>query len=85
MKNGLIISDSGPVISLAAIDKLGLLNELFEEIYIPTAVWKEITGDKSQPNYQQIVDFFQDKVKSIKGFNDLTFVMDYGESESVIL
>jgi len=47
MKNGLIISDSGPVFSLATIDKLDLLIELFEEIYIPTAVWKEITRDKS--------------------------------------
>jgi predicted nucleic acid-binding protein len=39
MKNGLVIADSGPIFSLALIDKLEILNELFDEIKIPTAVW----------------------------------------------
>ena len=85
MKNGLIISDSGPIFSLAIIDKLHVLDALFDEIYIPKAVWEELTKDKTTEYYPIIIDFFEDKVKEIAGFNDLTFVMDYGESESVIL
>jgi predicted nucleic acid-binding protein len=54
MKNGLVIADSGPIFSLALIDKLGILNELFDEISIPTAVWNEITSDKSKPDFQKI-------------------------------
>ncbi len=85
MKNGLVISDSGPIFSLAIIDKLEILNGLFDGIYIPKAVWEELTRDKTAGHYQRIVEYFEDKVKEISGFNELTFVMDYGESESVIL
>ena len=85
MKNGLVISDSGPIFSLAVIDKLDVLNALFDEIYIPKAVWDELTLDKTTPYYQKIAAFFKDKVREIAGFNELTFIMDYGESESVKL
>lgn len=85
MKNGLVISDSGPIFSLAIIDKLHILNDLFDEIFIPNAVWQEITRDKTIKYYSSIKNFFEGKIKEIVGFNELTFVMDYGESESVIL
>lgn len=85
MKNGLVIADAGPIFSLAIIDKLELLNQIFDEIKISNAVWKEITLNKSTEFYYNIEQFFKPKVFSIKGFNELTFVMDYGESESVIL
>jgi predicted nucleic acid-binding protein len=85
MKNGLVIADAGPIFSLAIIDKLELLNQLFDEIKISKAVWEEITLDKSTEFYYNIEQFFKPKVLRIKGFNELTFVMDYGESESVIL
>lgn len=83
--NGLVISDSGPIISLAIIDKLGILDDLFDTIYIPKAVWEELTRDDTTAHYQCIVEYFEEKVREISGFNDLTFVMDPGESESVIL
>jgi predicted nucleic acid-binding protein len=85
MKNGLVIADAGQIFSLAIIDKLELLNQLFDEIKISKAVWEEITLDKSTEFYYNIEQFFKPKVLRIKGFNELTFVMDYGESESVIL
>ena len=71
MKNGLVISDSGPIFSLAIIDKLELLVSLFNEVYIPKAVWKEITEDKATIYYQRIVDYFENKVKEINGVNNL--------------
>ncbi len=85
MKNGLVISDSGPIFSLSIIDKLEILDEMFEEVYIPPAVWEEITRDKTKNYFRKMNDFFKHRVKKISGFNELTFVMDYGESESVIL
>lgn len=85
MNNGLVIADAGPLFSLAIVDKLELLNQLFNEIKISKAVWDEITLDKSTEFYNKISHFFKDKVSNIKGFNELTFAMDYGESESVIL
>ncbi|WP_375579776.1 DUF3368 domain-containing protein [Marivirga tractuosa] len=85
MNNGLVIADAGPIFSLAIVNELELLNQLFNEIKISKAVWDEITLDKSTEFYNKISLFFKDKVSHIKGFNELTFVMDYGESESVIL
>jgi len=41
--------------------------------------------DKHADHYEKIVAFFEDKTREISGFNELTFIMDYGESESVIL
>jgi predicted nucleic acid-binding protein len=85
MKNGLVIADSGPIFSLALVDKLEILNSLFDDVKIPTAVWNEITYDKTKADYQKLYDFFKDKTCKISGLNELTFVMDYGESESIIL
>jgi predicted nucleic acid-binding protein len=85
MKNGLVIADAGPIFSLATVDKLELLNQLFDEVKIAKAVWDEITFDKSAKFYNKIEQYFKPKTTSIKGFNELTFVMDYGESESIIL
>ena len=85
MKNGLVIADSGPIISLVLADKLWILDELFDEIKIPKAVWNEITLDESKPFIFKLKEYFAKKVQEIKGANELTFVMDYGESESVIL
>lgn len=85
MKNGLVISDTGPVFSLAIIDQLGILDDLFDEVFIANAVWEELTKEKNVVHYQRIEIYFKDKVKEVSGFNELTFLMDYGESESVLL
>jgi len=85
MRNGLVIADSGAIFSLAIIDKLEILNLLFDKIRIPVAVWEEITSNKTTRQFQNIQLFFKDKVQKITGFNELSFLMDYGESESVIL
>jgi predicted nucleic acid-binding protein len=85
MKNGIVIADSGPIISLALIDKLWILDELFDVVKIPNAVWEEITLDKSQLFYPIIESYFEKKVDQISGLNKLSFIMDYGESEAVML
>lgn len=85
MKNGIVIADAGPIFSLAIIDKLELLDRLFEDIRIPRAVWEEITLNKNTGFYKVIEEYFESKVTPIMGFNELTFTMDYGESEAVIL
>lgn len=85
MGNGIVIADAGPIFSLATINRLDLLNLLFHDVKIPRAVWEEITLNESTAIYSKINNYFKNKVYSIKGFNELNFIMDYGESESVIL
>ena len=83
--DGLVIADAGPIFSLAVIDRMDLLDSLFDDVKISSAVWVEISKDEKSPLFQRVYSYFQDKVVQIKGFNELTFVMDYGESESIIL
>ena len=37
----IVVSDTTPLIGLASIGRLNLLKELFEEVYIPQAVFDE--------------------------------------------
>ena len=85
MKNGLVIADAGPIFSLAILNQLEVLDQLFDEIKIANAVWNEITLIKTTEFYNTIEKYFKTKVSKINGFNELTIVMDYGESESVML
>ena len=41
----IIVADSSPLISLAILQQLDLLNDLFDEIYIPDAVFKPNLSD----------------------------------------
>ncbi|CAD5264568.1 MULTISPECIES: DUF3368 domain-containing protein [unclassified Imperialibacter] len=85
MKNGLVIADSGPIFSLALANKLHVLDALFDDVKIPQAVWAEICLDKTTSFYSRIYDYFKARVQKVKGFNELTVVMDFGESEAVML
>ena len=38
----IVVTDSTPIISLAKIDKLHLLRDIFGKIYVPNAVYKEV-------------------------------------------
>ena len=62
MKKGLVIVDSGPIFSLALIDELKILHDLFDKVRIPNAVWEEITLNKTTKFYKKILDFFELKV-----------------------
>lgn len=85
MKNGIVISDAGPIFSLAIINQLNLLDELFDDIFIPNAVWIELTRDTNTTFFERIAQYFNTKVKDISSNNELSLIMDYGESEAVIL
>ena len=40
----IVVSDSGPLISLMKAGQLNLLHNLYDEILIPEAVYSELTG-----------------------------------------
>ncbi len=84
-KSTIAIADTSPVISLALIDKLWLLDKFFDTIHIPRSVWNELNDEKDFPDKQKINTFFADRIKDISSFNELELFMDLGESEAVIL
>ena len=85
MSRKVIFSDSGPIISLACINYLYILEVLFDQIYIPKAVWNESTKNERFSDSITISDFFIERILAIKSTNQLIAFMDLGESEAVIL
>ncbi len=83
----IVVSNSSPLTSLAIIDRLDLLEKLFEEIYVPNAVYKEVT-QKEKPFSDVLERFLKRKIKSVKNktvVNILKSDIGAGESEAIAL
>ncbi len=83
-----IIADAGPIIALCKIQKLRLLNQLFETCFITEEVYQEvISGNDIAVNcLQSAVKNQHIKVVSIKNINsDLLILLDLGEVSSISL
>ncbi len=60
----MIIGDSSALITLAIVEKLDLLEKLFGKLYVPYAVYNEVT--KIDKPYSTILgDFLENKVKKV--------------------
>lgn len=83
-----VILNSGPLISLARIGRLDLLPELFEEIKVPAAVYREVTREESRPGARAIAeaDWLSVVEVSDRAMVDrLSYWLDAGESEVLAL
>ena len=87
----IVISDTTPIISLMKVELLDLLQQLFDVVYIPMAVYRELTENEAYPREAKKVqecDFLLvEKVeneKSVAILRNLTG-LDAGESEAIIL
>ena len=81
----LVVADTSALISLGHVNQIGLLKELFGQLYIAEAVWNELVAYDNPDFDPSILENLKDHVIPIKSKNHLAMVMDYGESESVIL
>jgi predicted nucleic acid-binding protein len=83
----LIICDSSPLIGLAIIDNLHLLDELFGRVMVPNKVFEEATM-AGKPGAVEIAKWAKDKVQKV---SDTAVVeafranLDPGESEALAL
>lgn len=57
-----VICNTSPIIGLLSINRLGLLEKLFDEIYIPEAVYRELCVDVEK--YSREVEQIRKKVES---------------------
>ena len=85
----LIVSDTSPIINLAAINHLYLLPELFGQIIIPQMVYQEIVIDGAgEPGSNEIQTAQWVEVQSYKNqdiINILSNELDPGEAEAIAL
>ena len=80
----IVVADTGALISLGLVGQLDQIANVFGEVYIANAVWKEIQ-DYTNPDFDSVLSQLESRVISIQSKNYLSVIMDYGESESVIL
>lgn len=79
------VVNTTPIISLASINRLSLLEKLFAKIIIAEAVYDEIKAKRSY-GYQEIDNFIE--VQPISGHLYKDFLLkelDLGEAETIIL
>lgn len=82
----IIVANTTPIISLASIGRLDILEKLFGNVMIPEAVYQEI---KAKPGYgYEQVDGAFIEVRAIQGLLYKDFLLtqlDSGEAETIIL
>ena len=83
----IVIADSSPLISLAAIDKLELLEDYFEEVYVPYSVYREVfIYDK--PFSSKLKKYLKNKIINVKNQHMVSILnekIDLGEAEAITL
>lgn len=87
-----VISNASPLINLSLVNKLSLLNKIFEEIIIPPSVYHEVVEQgKTRPGALEVKAYCEDKKIQIKKTTNLNLVkslkfdLDDGESEAIAL
>lgn len=86
----IVVSDTTPLIGLASIGRLNILQELFGEVYIPQAVYDEtVTHGRVEGSAKQEVDdaswIHVAQVQDRLAVNILLDEMDLGEVETIVL
>ena len=85
-----IISDTGPIISLAKIKKLYLLQHIADEVFIPLMVYKELFGKTGQES-REIDNALNDFIKTVNiqdtedDLKKIISELDEGEKQAINL
>ncbi len=81
----IVIADTGALISLIHLDRVDLIEKIFGDFFIAKAVWEELNNYDNPYFDRTVLLELESRIKQINSKNHLLMVMDYGESESVIL
>ena len=87
----IIVADTGPLIALARIQHLSLLQRLYGEVLIPPAVQHELQLSSHRPGAQvlmQAIDAGWLRVQAMRDTTELTLLsrlLDAGEAEAIVL
>lgn len=86
----IVVSDTTPLIGLSSIGRLELLRELFDDVYIPQAVFDEtVTSGREEGKAKHAVAnaswIHVVEVKDRLAVNILLDEMDLGEVETIVL
>jgi predicted nucleic acid-binding protein len=80
----ILIADSSALIALAIVDQLDVLEKLFGEVYVPRAVYDEISKTNKAES-RKLSAYCNDKVVDIQSRADFNVSLGRGESEAIVL
>jgi hypothetical protein len=83
-----IVADSGPLISLAIIDQLDLLRQLYQQVLVPPAVWHEVTvKGQGMPGAHAVTQLTWLEIRKPEPqvLQPLSILVDPGEAEAIAL
>lgn len=84
----IVVSDTSPIINLAAVEHLTLLHRLYGHVLIPQRVYDEIVAGNEQPGAQEIRNYSWIESRSVKDdavVLALHDALDPGEAEAIAL
>lgn len=86
------VSNSSPLIHLAASGNFALLHEFYEEVWIPPAVWREVVEEgRQRPGAAEVRDAAEQGWTRVVSLHDDLLVkslrreLDEGEAEAIAL
>ena len=83
-----VASNTSPIMNLAAVDQLVLLQQLYAKVIIPQAVYEELVIGGEQPGSAEVQTFGWIETKSVTDQTLVTALLgelDKGESEAIAL
>jgi predicted nucleic acid-binding protein len=84
----IVVSDASPLIALAAVEQLDLLRQLYVEVLIPEAVYREATTVRDAPGAAEVSAVKWVHVQSVRDrvlIEALAVELDVGEAEAIAL
>lgn len=85
----IVVSNSSPLISLARLGEIGILQRLYGEIWIPQAVWNEIVIEgEGRPGAEEVRQSNWIRCESISNVHLVRVLqreLGLGESEAIVL
>ncbi|RVU84836.1 DUF3368 domain-containing protein [Leucothrix sargassi] len=90
MKRPIIVADAGPLIALAKLEQLELLQQIFSAIHVPETVYIEVAHQQARDDAQLITIFVKNSAELHPvlsgGFVDeLSYSLDAGEIQALAL
>lgn len=87
-----IICNSSPIIGLAKVDRLDIIEKLYQEIIVPEAVFDElITKGRDKDKTAEINELIDQNIVTVQNVSNRELIralrkdLDYGESEVIAL
>jgi len=80
----ILIADSSALVTLSIVDKLDVLEQLFGEVYVPRAVYEEVSQENKAESYK-LKNYCKDKVLDIQSRTNFNISLGQGESEAIVL